>query len=290
MIGEMAIKLLALDLDGTLLTSHGQISQVNRRAIDEARRRGVHVVLATGRRFRDARPVALDLGLGDAPIIAHNGALTKHARTATTVAARLLPLEAAHAVLRVGRACGADAMVSDDPHGAGLLVYERASEGNRELARYIEWSRRVAGTESEVLAVPSLIDYLDHDPVHIAFAGGCATMNDLGRVLAAELNGRVRIVRTFYTKKDFALLDIISPQASKGAGLAAVAAEYGVAREEVMAIGDNFNDLEMLEFAGTSVVMSNAEADLSRGRPFHSTASNDEDGVALAIERFILND
>lgn len=285
----MAIKLLALDLDGTLLTSSGDISRANRQAIEEVRRRGVHVVLATGRRFRDARPVALELVLGDDPIIAHNGALTKHARTAATVAARLLPLEAARAVLRIGRACGADAMVSDDPHGAGLLVYERRSEGNKELARYIEWSRRVVGTESEVLAVASLVDYLDHDPVHIAFAGGCATMDDLGRMLAAELNGRVRIVRTFYTKKDFALLDIISPEASKGAGLAAVAAEYGVAREEVMAIGDNFNDLEMLEFAGTGVVMGNAEAELRRDERFHPTASNDEDGVALAIERFILN-
>src|SRR5205085_2042734 len=79
-------------------------------------------------------------------------------------------------------------------------------------------------------------------------------------------------------------------EASKGAGLAAVAAEQGVAREEVMAVGDNFNDLEMLEWAGTGVIMGNAEpALLERGR-FHPTASNDEDGVADAIERFVLQE
>lgn len=284
----MPIRLLALDLDGTLLDSRGEISARNRRAIAEARRRGVRIALVTGRRFRDARPIALELDLDDVPVIAHNGALTKHALTLETVAARLLPREAAHAVLRLGRECGAHAMVSDDPHGAGLLVHERGSERNEELARYIAWSRRVVGTDADVRCVSSLIEYLDHDPVHIAFAGGCAAMGDLGARLACELKGRVRVVRTFYPKKDFALLDIINPEASKGAGLAAVAAEYGIAREEVMAIGDNLNDLEMLQFAGTSVVMGNAELELRGASRFHLTASNDEDGVALAIEKFIL--
>ena len=84
------LRLIALDLDGTLLNSRGELSARNRRAIDEARRRGVRIALVTGRRFRDARPLALELGL-DAPVIAHNGALTKHARTLDTVAALLLP-------------------------------------------------------------------------------------------------------------------------------------------------------------------------------------------------------
>src|SRR5919199_2496567 len=126
------VRLVALDLDGTLLDSRGHVSERNRRAIEAARARGVEVAIVTGRRFRDARPVALELGL-DIPLVAHNGALTKHARTLETVAAVLLPLDAARETLRVARAHGADALVSDDPHGAGVLVYDHIAGEDRPL-------------------------------------------------------------------------------------------------------------------------------------------------------------
>src|SRR5918911_2766590 len=286
----MAIRLIALDLDGTLLDSRGELSERNRAAIAEARARGVGVALVTGRRFRDARPLALELGL-DVPVIAHNGALTKHAHSLETVSAILMPVEAARAVVRVGRREGADALVSDDHVGAGLLVYDHISEGNTALAKYIAWSRRVVGEGAAraIRRVPSLDDYLDHDPLHVAFSGGCAAMDGLADVMRRELGASVKLLLTLYPKTDFALLDVLHPEASKGAGLAAVAAEQGLSREEVLAVGDNFNDLEMLEWAGTGVVMANADASL-RGRVrFHTTASNDDDGVARAIARFVLN-
>ena len=274
----MTIRLIALDLDGTLLNSRGELSGRNRAAIESARGRGVSVALVTGRRFRDARPLALELGL-DVPVIAHNGALTKHALTLETVNAILMPVGAARAVVRLGRAHGADALVSDDHVGAGLLVYDHI----------IAWSRRVVGETAAqaIRRVPSLEEYLNHDPLHVAFSGGCAAMERLAEVMRRELGASVKLLLTLYPKTDFALLDILHPDASKGAGLAAVAAEQGLVREEVMAVGDNFNDLEMLEWAGTGVVMGNAApALLERGR-FRATASNDEDGVADAIERFV---
>src|SRR5215211_6270090 len=98
----MAISLLALDVDGTLLNGRGQISDRNRAAIESARVAGVRVALVTGRRFRDTRPIALELGL-DVPVISHNGALTKHAETLQTVSVLPLPLAAAREALRVGR-------------------------------------------------------------------------------------------------------------------------------------------------------------------------------------------
>src|SRR5688572_19266822 len=158
----MPIRLIALDLDGTLLDSRGRLTERNRAAVAAARARGAVVALVTGRRFRDARPLALQLGL-DVPVIAHNGALTKHARTLETVSASLLPLETAREVLRVGRAHRADPLVSDDPHGAGLLVYDHLRDTAGPVAEYIEWSRRIHGDEAEraILHVASLEDYLD---------------------------------------------------------------------------------------------------------------------------------
>ncbi len=286
----MPIRLLALDLDGTLLNSHGAVSDINRHALAEVRKHGVRVALVTGRRFRDARPIALDLGL-DVPLISHNGALTKHARTLETVAAHLLPLDEAREVLRLGREMAADAMVSDDAEGTGTLVYDFINPANHALAKYIVWAQGVVGGEAHnsVRRVESLEDYLDHAPIHIAYSGTCAKMIELGLKIKERLGERVRVLQTVYPRKDFALVDILNATASKGAGLAAVAAEYGIAQSEVMAMGDNHNDLEMLDYAGVAVAMDNAEPELRDCGKYHLTATNDDDGVARAVERFILN-
>jgi 5-amino-6-(5-phospho-D-ribitylamino)uracil phosphatase len=285
----MAIRLLALDLDGTLLDSHGRISEGNRAALEEAKAFQVRIALVTGRRFRDARPIALELGV-DVPLIAHNGALTKHAQTLETVAALPLPLAAARRALKIGRAAGADPLLSDDHEGLGLLVYDHLRGDNRSVQAYVAWSRRIHGNEGyeAVRQVDSLEDYLDHEPIHLAFSGGCNEMETLQTLVKSELGNDVKVFLTTYPRRDFALLDIVHPQASKGVGVAAAAAELGLTRAEVMAIGDNFNDLEMLSYAGTGVVMANAESALHEIEGLHMTTGNDEDGVARAIEKFIL--
>ena len=291
----MPISLLALDLDGTLLDARGIISERNRNAIDHARRQGVHVALVTGRRFRDSRPVALELGL-DVPLISHNGALTKHAATLQTVSVLPLPLDAAREALQIGRKADADALLSDDHEGLGVLVYDHIRGGNTAAHKYISWASRIPSridSDEEgvnaVRQVASLEDYLDHDPIHLSFSGGCVEMDQLEEALKSELGATVKVLGTKYLEQDFTLLDIVNAAASKGAGVAAAAAELGVMREEIMAIGDNFNDLEMLLFAGTGVVMANAPLSLREIAGLHPTASNRDDGVALAIERFILN-
>lgn len=114
-------------------------------------------------------------------------------------------------------------------------------------------------------------------------------MSILQGVLLSELGSTVKIFSTIYPHQDFTLLDIVNPSASKGAGVAAAATEMELEPEEIMAIGDNHNDLEMLLFAGTGVVMANAPESLRTLEGLHQTASNKEDGVALAIEQFILN-
>ncbi len=287
----MAIRLIALDLDGTLLDSRGEVSAVNRAAIARARDVGVRIALVTGRRFRDARPIALDLGL-DIPLISHNGALTKHARTLEIVAAHLLPLAEAREVLRLGRTMHGDAMVSDDAEGYGTLVYDYINPANHALQKYIAWAQTLHGAEAgrSVRRVDSLEDYLDHAPIHIAYSGTCKQMIELAALISCQLGERVRVLQTLYPRKDFALIDILHPVASKGAGLAAVASEYRIAQAEVMAMGDNHNDLEMLRFAAVPVVMDNAEPDLRDTKDFYLTTSNDEDGVARAIERFVFGE
>jgi 5-amino-6-(5-phospho-D-ribitylamino)uracil phosphatase len=289
----MPIRLLALDLDGTLLDPRGQLTERNRRAIAAACASGVRIAVVTGRRFRDARPVALELG-SDVTLITHNGALTKHARTLETVAVFPLPLPAALQAIQIGKDAGVGALVSDDHEGLGVLVYDHLSRDNPALLKYIAWARHIHGADGgdNVREIDSLAEYLDHPPVHISFSGQCAAMRALETVLQRELGAAAKVFCTIYSKADFTLLDVLHPEASKGRGVAAAAGALGILQNEVMAVGDNFNDLEMLRYAGTGVVMGNAEAGMREGNGFdglHLTSRNDEDGVAEAIERFILD-
>lgn len=278
----MPIKLLALDIDGTLLNSRGEISARNRAAIDEARRRGVHIALVTGRRFRSARPIVEELELA-IPLISHNGALTKNVSTLETIGYHPLEAETAREIIRIGRACGADLICCDDPEGLGVMVLENISPENKALHRYLDKYR------DSVVEVPDLLDYLDHAPIQIMFSGGCARMDEFADHLQAATNGRTQLFKTRYLKADLTILDALSPAASKGDGLEAVAQAQGIDRREVMAVGDNHNDLTMLRFAGLGVVMANAEDELKQ-LGFPLTSSNEEDGVAEAIERFILQE
>jgi len=286
------IKLLALDLDGTTLNSNGQIPNANREAIRAAEERGVLVTIATGRRFRDAQPVGLDLAL-NAPLITHNGALLKYSDSEETVSCSLLSTEMSLEIVRVGKDYGGDALVSTDPHGNGTLLYDRVSEDNLPLKKYLRWSETLHGVEigrAGVAHIPKLEDILhEHEIVHISFSGSCDSMSAMLSVLGRELGNSVTILPTVYPRLDFTLIDILPAGASKGHGLAQLAKLNNLLPDNVMAVGDNFNDLEMLEYAGTAVVMGNADPKLLERPEFYTTLSNDESGVAAAIERFILN-
>jgi hydroxymethylpyrimidine pyrophosphatase-like HAD family hydrolase len=174
----------------------------------------------------------------------------------------------------------------------GALVYDHLSGYNVAVHRYITCATQLHGDEegrNAVQQVDSLENYLDHEPIQLAFSGRCVAMDQLEQLLKSELDGSVKVLSTRYPEQDFTLVDVIHPAASKGAGVAAAAAELSLGADEIMAIGDNYNDLEMLLFASTGVVMANAPATLREIPGLHPTASNVEDGVALAIERFILS-
>jgi hypothetical protein len=285
------IKLLALDLDGTLLNSRGKISEENTQAIRRAEEKGVLVTIATGRRFRDARPVALEIGF-NAPIVTHNGALLKFAESLETVEFSLLPPRTVCEILRAGKEFGGDALVSIDPHNQGTLLYDTVSDENLPLKKYIAWARTLHGDDAEnsVRHVPDLFEIADKsEVVHISFSGTCEPMAKMQAILEAELKDSVNILATIYPHLDFTLLDILPPDASKGTGLEKLAAIYDLTHENIMVCGDNFNDLEMLEYAGTPVVMGNASPELLENAKYFQTLSNNESGVAHAIERFILN-
>jgi 5-amino-6-(5-phospho-D-ribitylamino)uracil phosphatase len=286
------IKLLALDLDGTVLNSNGKISQANKSAIKKAEDKGVLVTIATGRRFRDALPVALELEL-NAPVVCHNGALIKHADSFETVNSSILDRETVREIIETGKQFGGDALVSCSPNSHGTLYYDTISADNIPLQRYVEWSKRLHGSDAEnsVHHVRSLLEMIDNEEViHISFSGTYEPMRKLESILQKTLDSKVNILATKYPKLDFTLLDILPPNCSKASALLKLAKINNLGFENIMAIGDNFNDVEMLEQAGKPIIMGNADSSLRQRAEFYTTLSNDEDGVAFAINKFILGE
>ena len=275
------IKLIAVDIDGTLLDSRGQLPPAHRDALAEASARGIAVVLATGRAFHFARPVAEALAI-PATLIVNNGAVLKEI-DGTARVKRLLPSDVARHVLT--RTPGFEQSVA--------VVFDRGPGDERPeiVFEQMDWSHPqrkgyYRRNEAFIGEVPRLVDQMSEDPIQVMFNGGVAPMRGLAETLRGlPIAGQMSVALTEYELRDFSLLDVNAAGCTKGSTLAEWARGQGLTRHEVMAVGDNLNDIEMLEFAGTGVVMGNASPAI-KARGFELTASHDEHGLALAIRRF----
>jgi len=278
----MAVRLIALDIDGTLLDSRWTLPEANRAAIAEATRRGIEVALVTGRRYDFAMPIAIQIG---APLtmIVSNGGLIR-TEDGKTHLRHLLPRETAARVLEITRAWRDGCGVVFDRQRENQVILEVFATDDPIRSAYYARNKEFLGQ-----AVP-LESCLTEDPLQVMLSGKVESMREAEDVLrAAQATENFAVAATVYESRDFAMIDVIHPQCSKGAALAEWAALRGLAREEVMAIGDNHNDLEMLSFAGIPVVMGNCVPEL-KTFGWHETASNDHNGVAAAIERFALRE
>jgi Cof subfamily protein (haloacid dehalogenase superfamily) len=278
----MGVRLIALDIDGTLLDSRWQLSEANRTAIAEAARRGIEVALVTGRRYDFAMPVAQKL---DSPLtmIVNNGALIR-SKEGRTHLRYLLPKGIAERVLHLtGLWREGAAVIFDRPRENQLMLEVLDPD---DSLRYAYYSRN-----KEFIAIAKPLEScLTEDPIQVMLSGELQPMRQAEQVLrGADFAEEFALAVTCYDSRDFAMIDVINPGCSKGSSLAEWASLRGFAREEVMAIGDNHNDFEMLSFAGIPVVMGNGVPEL-KAFGWHETTSNDESGVAAAIERFALRE
>lgn len=272
--------MLALDIDGTLLNSRKEISARTLRAIADAIDTGVRVALVTGRRHPAARRIA-DLLPCDPPMILHNGGLViEKARPI-----RVKPLNRATAtdVVRFAKGMNADPVVHFGHAGEGLLYVETTSPSHTLLAYYLSRSH------PDVRLVPSLKDALARereDPLQVMFGGSMNEMQQLAAAIAAT-SLPAAVLRTVYPEDNLSLIDVVAPSVDKSEALAFLCSTWGFGLPDVLAIGDNWNDRSMLMEAGRGCVMGNADAEL-RALGLDVVPSNDEDGVAWAVERFIL--
>jgi len=279
------VRLVAIDIDGTLLPSFSQtISPRNAEALRAAQRAGVTVAIATGRRTAYTAPLLQGLGLrADMPLITSNGAVTR------TLGGD--PIDRSHLKASVARElCGllrpfGTLVFTFDMIGRGELILEDFKQAHQRISLWVEANR------DAIEIVQPLEDALPDgkDPIQGMVTGGVERMRQAEKALrVSNLTSFCTAVRTEYPARDLSIVDLLPPGVSKGWALERLAARLGVDRKETMAIGDNWNDVNMLEWAGQAVLMGNAAQDLramAKTNGWKQAPPNDEDGVAVTLER-----
>ena len=266
----MKIHLVAIDLDGTLLTSGNEITAPTEAIVKAVRReQGVHVVLATARPPRSVKRFYDVLGL-DGPMINYNGALV------FDPAARRILM---HAPISAATARGIVDLARDE-HPEVLVSAEVLDRWytDRVDAAYITQTGRLFEPDR----VAPIDEWLAEPVTKLLLLGDGGRMNELGRSIARAFRYQVSVIQT-----EAECLQITHPTVSKARALKTVAGELGVMREQVMAIGDNANDVEMLQWAGVGVAMANAPESVLRAADY-VTDHNDADGVAKAMHQLIM--
>ncbi|TGE33901.1 Cof-type HAD-IIB family hydrolase [Desulfosporosinus sp. Sb-LF] len=267
----MAIRLVAMDLDDTLLRDDWTISPRVVNAIQKAQAQGVKMTIATGRMPISTRPYAEQLGL-DVPVITYHGAMIQQALSGDILYRRVIPSAVAAEIVQDVLSLGAHAQ-----------VYLRNRVIVQELNKWSQKYEQIASVHIEEADLFSLLSQEPEGIEKILLMAEESELDQLAPSLRQRYGDKVHI-----TKSKPTFLEMTDCSVNKGVALAALAQLFGIHQEDVMAIGDSFNDLEMIKYAGIGVAMGNARTEI-KDLANIVTSTNEEDGVAEAIERFVLN-
>ena len=274
-------------MDGTLLPTLSQtISPRNARALRAVQEAGITVAIATGRRAAYTVPLLENLGLrADTPIVASNGAVTC-LLSGQVIDRSHMPARVARGLCGVLRSIGCVVFTFDRP-GRGELVLEDLDQAHGRIAMWVETNRNAIEVVKPL--EQALTD--GNDPIQGMAAGTIARMRQAEAALkSSEWAAECATALTEYPARDLSILDLLPVGVSKCWALQRLAARLGVDRKETMAIGDNWNDVLMLEWAGQGIVMANAAAELrtlAKTSGWKQAPSNDDDGVAFTLENLL---
>jgi Cof subfamily protein (haloacid dehalogenase superfamily) len=273
------VRLLGVDIDGTLLNPEFQISPADMAALRRAHAAGVEVVVVTGRRHTFALPIVQQLGF-DLWVISSNGAITR-SLAGETFHRDLLPVDTCRRLCATMQEFRGNTVLTFDKETKGAIVLEHMNELSASIQRWLEKNLQFID-----FVIP-IEDSLTRNPVQAMFCGSILRMQEaLATLSASNLDEDITVLRTEYEARDLSMVDVLNQGCSKGHALERWAHHRGIPREEVMAIGDNYNDIEMLAFAGVPFIMGNAAEELRR-EGWTVTLSNDQNGVAAAIEQVL---
>jgi len=276
------LKYLAIDLDGTLLNGRSRLTSRSLRALERCVERGLYVGICTGRGVMTCRTL-LDSVPFNAPHIVQGGALLAEPHTWEPLFYGNLAPEQAAVVVETVRQLGLPPVAYEAMPDGYRFYYDRLAPIPEPMQLYLDFNRlrqREVADVAELLTGPAAL---------IATVGKRETLVELDATIHRVLPGASIINECNRTHPDYGELYVLPTGCDKGTALRRVCEHLGVSPADVMAFGDNLNDLELMQAAGVGVAVANA-VDAIREAADIVTASNDDDGVALAIQEYVLRD
>ncbi|MBQ7705629.1 MAG: HAD family phosphatase [Selenomonadaceae bacterium] len=263
------VKLFVSDLDGTMVISGKNPSEKNIAAVQKMINAGITVTVATGRMYRAALPIAKALGI-EFPIITYNGALIKSVK-GEILHSDYFPTDLLLAVTKFFEKNNWYVHnYSDDE----LFIPFRSP--------FTEWYETTQRVQAQIIGWEGMLQKTERVCKLLAINESAEENMRREKMLLAEFEGKIEI-----TKSHPRIMEIMLPGVSKAAAIKILAQKLGIERSEVMAIGDSDNDLAMLQAAGQSIAMGNATDEVKKSCNFLTTGC-EEDGVAYAVEKFVL--
>jgi len=280
----MKYKMVACDIDGTLLNSKHQLSQRTKDVIKQAKDKGVLVTLATGRDFTSAQHVAKSLEI-DMPIITNDGSFLIHPSDSKVFYESRIERSAACTVVDMLNQYKMSYIIQDEPHSYrnNRMMFLKML-GSMDIFRIMAFRKHMS--HHKILKNQAMFEGVSANKIKpfkiCVFDENVKALDEITKRIESEFKGTLRI-----SNSGFNGIEIVQTGFSKARGLDVLCNQFNVAPSEVMAIGDSYNDLEMVGFAGLGIAMGNANAALMERAQF-VTLSNDSDGVAYALEQFAL--
>lgn len=275
----MPYQLLALDVDGTILDPEGQLRPAVQRAVAAVQARGMQVVLCTGRRFRSALPVAQALQL-TLPLIVHNGALIKALDSGQTLYHCYLSQEVYQQSLAILSQVGSPMLYIDAFHDGIDIITANSDRTHPFQQAYLQ----------DALAYCQMVSNISDPPlqgiVMMSIMAEESHLQAFGGEVRAMLGSQAHVHVVANKNYQGSILEILHPSVSKWQALHQFAGQQGIAASQIIAVGDDANDLEMIRHAGLGIAMGNA-LDAVKAVADYVTLSNADEGLAHALEQVV---
>ena len=273
-------RLLAIDVDGTLVNSRDELTPVTREALGRARRAGIGVVVATGRRYSRTLVLVEPLAI-EVPLITSSGALVKHPADHRTLFRAEFRPGVLRAAVEITTQCGFDCLLCGDTYSQGFDFYcARLDVAAPELAEFIELN---PGCGRQM---PRMLEEPPADTFMVFAMGTHVQMIDLENRLHARLPGQLTTHVLRSPRYRGYICEISPGGVTKWSAVQRLAAEWGIGDDEICAVGDDVNDLAMIEGAGLGVAMGNAQAPVKAAADL-VVPTHDEDGLAWLVDRLL---
>lgn len=274
----MKYKLIAIDLDGTLLNEKKRVTVENKAVLKELMNRGIEVIIATGRRYYSAKELIAELEMDEAIIMANNGTIVRNMKTDDIITTRYFDPDDYYSLIREGKDRKLHAITHVDHFSEG---YDILVELEKNDTRYKNYLSDIA---NRYRTIDDLLRYSNPKALAIVYTGELEQLREFQHNLNSKYKGKYNAYLMHNLKNVGTMLEVINARGNKWVSVMEYAMSKGIKSEEIIALGDDNNDIEMIKNAGLGIAMKNATKEVRNASDIITEKINDESGVGFTLK------